>query len=129
MGYQPIKGNFTMEYDANTGESYPVFEKKKTFDASQSPKMYYRLDELQGLSYVDHEIIRIAFTNNALILPYVTGIDSDIKTSMIMTTIEYKKIYFKNAKEEFVFVQIDQIDLFFKIMLNKELTKEEKKYI
>jgi hypothetical protein len=128
MSYQPIKGKFRMEYDPNIGESYPVFEKPVAFDASQSPKMYYRESELHGLN-TDHEILRIMFTNSNIIIPWLQDNVEAKATSMIATTIDYKKVYLKNAKVDCVFVQMEQLDLFFRLMLNKELTSEEKKYI
>ena len=118
---------FRMEYDPNIGESYPVYEKPKRFDESESPKMYYHKDELIGLG-TEQEIIRITFTNSNVIIPWMQDKMEAKATSMVALAIDYKKIYFKNSKVEYVFVQMDQVDLFFKLMMDKELT-EEKKYI
>ena len=112
------------EYDSYSGVKV---QKAQKFDRSAAPKLYYKEEELRDLNLGDNHIIRLMFDNFDLVELSIQ--DNSIVSQMCVTTIDYKKVHFKNAKVDFVYVQMDQIDLFFRMSLNKELTKEEKKYI
>ena len=79
---------------------------------TNAPKMYYTPEEIES----ERDYIQLAFMNTDIIFPQLSRQDSD-DFSIKQTIINYKKIYFKNAKYEYIFVMEELIDKFHKIYI------------
>jgi len=85
--------------------------KDNRIKSTSSPKMFYTPDELENYNT---DIPRIQLAFNSFLY-----IDMNNNLSMKRTTLSYTKIIIRNGRYDFVFVQDEQIELFYKMYLQE----------
>jgi len=85
---------------------------------TESPKLFYTPDEVDEV--VDMDFIHLSFSNSAIVPSMFLNNNYELDSRIKITKILYIKIFFRNAKYDYVWVMEKAKDLFMEVYAYNE---------